>query len=810
METIKNMLNANTKTYLFLFLVSVFMLGANPFKSETIAPMDLLVKYPGWQNTGIKVSHINGERSDVLDARLPIWLSAKKSLYNGDFPTWNHQRAGKPALIFTNSLFTPAFLTFVLVKNDAVGFYLSNLVNVLIGLAGMLFFLRIFVGWSAASFGAFVFMFSGFNSAWFFWAHVNTAIWTPWVLFAVYKFIDTKEKKYLPLVTVTMFMLNMGGFPMVSVMTFISTAFMVLIYLVANKTSVKYWISTLSYLLLFSLLSVLIAVPFIYPLAELLEWIGGMGYRSIGSGFKSYEYQLFFNPNFYRYPRVESTFYVGILPLVFLFMSIIIYSLKPKLIAFLGLLLFLFAVSISFAIVPLDVIREIPALNSSLITRFGYLIGLSLAIISAFVVHEIFDKFKDKKWILALISVLFIIQILDQRKLFHAFNDHVPNNSFYPKTKSLSYLQKNLHPLQHVVADNGYIIAGLLGGYGLNDWYAHSFHTAAEKEILRKIVNKPFKTPTSAMFDFSQINIGSKYIDYLGIKAILSTSFSTDNHIQIWDNERKQKPCPNMPAHSLVQKFNIEKSTKTTGIAVKMATYGQFHAFSDVLMVLRKGDKVIERMITDKNKITDNAWISFKFKERSILEKGIYDINISMVDTKDAKPLTIWSNINENTYKLMVDGAEQPLSLKMVLTEEKYLDEKYKLLNLEPNIYILENLNVKEGAYFMAELNESHTIDNNNISTVLLSDAHIKITYTDNKSGWVVLPMRSYPGWKASIEGKTIPIKKFLGMLPAIRVEGKSNIDFKYAPEHNTYTYPLSLLGLLMLLFSIYRFTKKD
>ncbi|RUM70937.1 MAG: hypothetical protein DSZ09_03725, partial [Sulfurovum sp.] len=157
----------NNKFYTILLLfLAFFMLSANPFKSQTLAPMDILTQYAGWQNTHISLKKIHGERSDVLDAKLPIWISAKNDLYHGEIPLWNHQRAGKPGLTFSNALFTPAFWVFALVKNDALGFYLSNVVNVLIGLFGMYFFLRLFFGQLSSVFGAFIFMFSGFNTAW--------------------------------------------------------------------------------------------------------------------------------------------------------------------------------------------------------------------------------------------------------------------------------------------------------------------------------------------------------------------------------------------------------------------------------------------------------------------------------------------------------------------------------------------------------------------------------------------------------------------------------------------------------------------
>ncbi|MCK5538603.1 MAG: hypothetical protein KAI79_17390 [Bacteroidales bacterium] len=803
-------INNNTKAYILLFLIAILMLAANPFKSETIAPMDLLVKYPGWQNTHIKVDYIHGERSDVRDAKLPIWLSAKRDLYRGELPIWNHQRAGKPGLTFTNSLLTPAFITFAFFKNDALGFYLSNLVNVLIGLIGMYLFLRLFLGQYSSIFGAFIFMFSGFNAAWFFWAHVDTAVWTPWVLFSVYSYINTKNSKYLPIVTLTMLMLNLGGFPMVAVMTYMSVAIMVFIFFISHKVSLKEIMSTLWMLALFSLLSVMIAIPFIYPLIELLEWMGGIGYRHGGNGFSLHDFELFINPDLYRSPRVETTFYVGILPLIFLALSIVFYLFKPKFIAIFGLILFLYSITIAFTLIDPNLIHKIPTLNSSLLTRFGFLIGLSLAIVSAYTLNILIEKFKDTKWIYFVVIILFGIQFMDQRKLFHTFNNSVPNKSFYPKTKSISYLQDNLQPFQHIIADSGYLISGTLGGYGLNDWYAHSFHTAEEKEILRKLVNKPFKTPTSAMFAFSQINLESPYMDYLGIRSILTTTLSMDAYIPLWDNQRKATPSPPLPANTLVQKFQIDTPTQINGILLKMATYGEIHASSDVQLVLLKDKIPIGQSIAKKEIISDNKWVPFSFQNFITLTKGNYSLTIKMIDTTHSKPLTVWSNLGEKKYPLLVNDEAVNISLKMALSQKRVFDEKYNILNLEPNIHIIDNLNIQGGAYFLKELNTDTKVDYTMTKTKLLSNTKIEIIYTGDNPGWIILPMRSYPGWVATINKKEVKITKFLGMLPAISVDKKSTILITYKPSYNTYTYLLSLLGLIILLFSILKFSRKD
>ena len=800
----------NIKAYLFLFLLALFMLGANPFKSETVAPMDLLVKYPGWQNTEFVLEPINGQRSDVLDGKLPIWISAKNDLYKGELPIWNHQRGGKPGFTFSNSLITPAFWTFSLVKDNALGFYLSNLVNLLIGLIGMYLFLRLFFGPYASIFGATVFMFSGFNSAWFFWHHVNTAIWTPWVLYAIFKYLDTRLKIYLPLIAFTMFMLNVAGFPMIAVMTYMTIAIMVLLFLISKRFPFKQNLTIIVNLAMFSILALMLAIPFIYPLVELLTWMGDMSSRHGGSGFGLNDFQLFINPYLYRYPQVETTFYVGLLPVLFLFIALALAIRKPKFIALFGLILFLYAITIAFTLISPELIHKVPTLNSSLLTRFGYLIGLSLAIVAAYVVHELSQKVEHKVWGLVLIVLLLSVQIIDQKRLFSSFNGPVPNASFYPETKTINYLQKNMGPFQHVVADRGYLIAGTLGGYGLNDWYAHSFHSVAEKKILNQLVTNAFQTPTSAMFSFSQINLASPYMDYLGIKAILSTSYSIYKHIPVWDNDRSQQPCPNLPKNKLLQPFPIDKDIEINGISLKMATYGDKSASSDVKLILKKEGQIIATSIVDKEKIHDNIWVPFTFGKYIHLTEGNYTLSIKMLDTTNAKALTIWANQKESHYKLQVNDQEVPLSLKMALTQEKQQDAKYKVLNLEPNIYLIKNQHVKNGAYFLKALDTNQTVNYTHITTTIPSNPSIKIDYQGKESGWVVLPMRNYPGWVATVNGKNVEINTFLDMLPAIKVNGKSTILLQYAPNYNKYTYLLALLGLLLLLFSILKFRKKD
>jgi hypothetical protein len=674
----------------------------------------------------------------------------------------------------------------------------------------MYLFLRLFLGTYASAFGAFIFMFSGFNTAWFYWAHVNTAIWTPWVLYATYRYLNTRQNKHLPLISITMLMLNLGGFPMVAVMTYIVLAIMVISSWITHKSTLKSHLSVLLKLVAFSLIAILIALPFIYPLAELLSWMGGMQHRSIGAGFKLYDMNLFINPDFYRYPRVESTFYVGILPLVLFFISLVLLFIKPRFLLFYGLSILLISMSISFTFIDINILREIPLINSSLLTRFGYLIGLALAIISAYAFDFLFLKLKSyKKLSLLFVILIFSVQVIDQKKLFNRFNDAVPSESFYPETKTLKYLQENLQPYQYVMADSGFLISGTLGGYKLNDWFAHSFHTGSEKETLRKIVNKPFKTPTSAMFNFSQINLDSPYIDYLNIKAILSTS-SISERIPLWKNSTTAVPCPVLPTHSLLQPFEIHEPTYAESIMLHLATYGEKNSFSDIIVTLSKENKILEKITVAKELIHDNAWVNFKFQSPRTLTKGMYTTSVELKDKQSPKPITVWSNPNEEKHKLIVDGKQVPLSFHMTLSKQKDFGEHYKSHQLEQGISLIENLHVKDGAYFIKKLDSNHSINHTYVDTKHLSNTEIEITYSGKDTGWIIMPMRHYPGWHATLNNKSVTIDKFLGFLPAIKVAGKSNIIMSYSPKYNTYLYLLSLFSIFILLYFQIKFFNKD
>ncbi len=797
---------------LFLIIVAIFVMGANPFKGETIAPMDLLKNSLGWQNVDMNTEDIHPARTDILDSKLPHWINAKESILKNEIPLWNYtSTGGAPELfLFTSSLWTPAFFTFLSLDNNALGFYYSNLLNLLIGLIGMFYFLNLFFNKYASIFGAITFMFSGFNAAWFFWPHVNTSIWIPWVWFFVYKYINMKEWKYLPFITLSMLFLNLGGFPIVAVMGYLGLGMLVLFSLLENKISFKENLTILLNLILFASLSILIALPALYPLIEMFSHIGGIGYRHGGGNLKLSELVMFVNPYLYARPLVERTVYVGILPVLFLFMSIFLYQRKKynKLIFKFSLALFIVSLTITYALIGPDILNLIPILNTNHWNRFSLLVAISLSLLAAYAIDYIMHRIK-KEYIAILFAIaIILVQIVDQKMLFNRFNNVVSNQSFYPQTNSLNAIKKQINPFEYVVADTGFLISGTLGAYGINEWFSHNFRSAKEKKILENIVSRPFRTPTSARFECDQINFKSKYMDYLNVKYILCSKEYNKVPVRPLIADQPYL-APPIPKNKLLQPINVGKDITIHGFEIYMATYQYKKINSDIKLTLWQDKNQIASAIAPKEEIHDNRGANYDFDNAIVLKEGNYSISLEAVSPSISLPVTVWCGKSKEQPTLEVNGKKSNLVMLLNFLQEFQLPLKYRVYNLEPNISLIENSSVKGSAYFLSDLTNNSRIMYENIKLKIQNNSRIDIEYLGDKTGWIVIPMRIYPGWKAYVNGNEIQVDKMLGMLPAFRVKSPSHIIYRYEPDYLLWTLLISFLSLGFLVIYVFYKRKK-
>jgi uncharacterized membrane protein YfhO len=137
--------------------------------------------------------------------------------------------------------------------------------------------------------------------------------------------------------------------------------------------------------------------------------------------------------------------------------------------------------------------------------------------------------------------------------------------------------------------------------------------------------------------------------------------------------------------------------------------------------------------------------------------------------------------------------------------------DRWNLIDRENTIAILENKHVTNSAYFVKDLDASNEqLDFTGLEVSRPSSEKIDITNSKQAPGWIVLPMRLNPGWKAYIDDRQVTYDTYLDIMPAIPVSGPGHIVFSYRPRSFQKGLAVSLTGLcILLVFSIICWKKR-
>src|SRR3546814_426554 len=165
----------------------------------------------------------------------------------------------------------------------------------------------------AALFSGISYMMCGFIAAWLFWPHTHTAIWIPWLLFAVVRYIAEGKRAALAGISVSSLFLILGGFPFVTALGFGAA----LLHISVSGLSVKgINASRATYAFIAILLGIGLAA---IPILSLVSLLGSsdLGYRSGGTPLRLNDLSLLSLPWASQSSRVAMQMYVGMLALVF-------------------------------------------------------------------------------------------------------------------------------------------------------------------------------------------------------------------------------------------------------------------------------------------------------------------------------------------------------------------------------------------------------------------------------------------------------------------------------------------------------------
>ncbi len=858
-ERIRNILffsrHQTLLAFLFILLLSVWVLNANPFTGRTVAPFDLLLAQPGWETVPWDNKVRNNEASDILDGQLPTWITLKEQIRAGKGALWYPYAAGGKAMDLEP--FNPTFLLFLVIKDNAVAYYMVGLLKLVISGFGGFLLLRTFLKWAPSMWGGIVFMLCGFNVAWFFYEQVATAMWIPWLLAATVMYLRTEDLKWLPAIAVISFLLILGGFLSVAAFGLYSFGLLILTWNghdlfvhyvraeVKDSTRLRLYLKK-SILPMFAvaigfMLSAITLIPFIAGLSGInLSYRGGTAYGTgtifgAGTNFTGgvRDLLLLF---FYEYPiHIERTAYIGVPVVILAFISIFrLFRGEDedyRKFIFFNLLLVVLAALIAFGLLPHEFIRTLPIFKNNSWGRLVVVLLLGLSVLSAvgldFVIKELpalLSRYLKMAPVLAgqavIVAAILVagFQFGSQKVFFNDCVAVVPSAWFYPLTPSIQYVRERLKPLQSVIADNSFSISGTLGAYGIPEWYGHSLFTDREKEVLSNLVVFPFGSPTSAFISTANIDFNSQLMDKLVIKYLLIDRNRALHKTLQSSPGGSYEQAPPLPANSWRQCIYAGKDMSVDAVGFKFATYGEANAPSNLLLRLfnENGEPFAESELNSGD-IADNSWALFEFSKPVYLSKGVYYMELSLPGYPGPRGLTAWASRNKDAGAnyLEINGEKTDLSLEWQMAYFERVDSnvfgsKWDFISLEKNIAVLENKNVTNSAYFMKDLDESNDrLDFTGLDVRQASSEEIDIAYSGQTSGWVVLPMRLNPGWRAYIDNRQVDYDTYLGIMPAIPVNGPAKIVFSYrsAPFKNGLT--VSLAGFCgLLVFSVVCFKK--
>jgi hypothetical protein len=237
-----------------------------------------------------------------------------------------------------------------------------------------------------------------------------------------------------------------------------------------------------------------------------------------------------------------------------------------------------------------------------------------------------------------------------------------------------------------------------------------------------------------------------------------------------------------------------------------LGTYRQAAAPANVkLTLLDSRNRVLGRSVIEAGSVTDNKEAKFEFRRPIVMKPDRYRFRLELVDKTAEGQLTVWwVRPPEHPGDIMlINGKPRPGAMVYTLYSAKVFDTRIWEVSQhedEPSTLLLKNREVPTGAYFLPELTEETTWSDSQVETEIVDNQNIQVSYTGSEQGYIVLPMRAYPGWIMIHDGAQMEPERFLGMLPAAKVSGPASLHYSYRPPWLAKGMALTAAGLLGLI----------
>ncbi|MCG7950195.1 MAG: YfhO family protein [Candidatus Thiodiazotropha endolucinida] len=203
------------------------------------------------------------------------------------------------------------------------------------------------------------------------------------------------------------------------------------------------------------------------------------------------------------------------------------------------------------------------------------------------------------------------------------------------------------------------------------------------------------------------------------------------------------------------------------------------------------------------------AYFRCRFPSQILLDKGSYELEVLVEgESASASLSAVVYPSNSPLLQLQVGNrlSERVLGLRGYRRTNAYIyrkvlsgdNDSYIVRELEPGVVLVENRLVNGSAYFISSLSGISDAQYDQLRLKTYSDTSMQFEYIGDESGWVVIPVRMYPGWSCLVNGKKVEPALFNGVMPTVPVRGNSRVDFIYSPTHYAVPAAVSILGVLL------------
>ena len=283
-----------------IYLFPFFLKGHIPIPSDIITGL-----YYPWLNQGLHPVK-NPLMSDIVSIIYQWRLLAIDSIKHFEFPWWNpHYFFGMPLFAnFQNSIFNLTNLPFFVGLHNAQAWGMMIYLSLVFSAVSAYLFLRVLkLQPISATVGAITYSMSLFSAVWLeYGIHNYVAAFLPLSLYSIEKYIQTKNKKNLAILSMILAGQLFGGYPQYSIFTFI---FVFLYSLVLHRSIVFKIIP-------FYFFAALLALPILIPGFELtnlsIHSRDVTAQNSDGGFFPLVNIATLISPNFWGNPTTRDYF----------------------------------------------------------------------------------------------------------------------------------------------------------------------------------------------------------------------------------------------------------------------------------------------------------------------------------------------------------------------------------------------------------------------------------------------------------------------------------------------------------------------